>query len=39
MDAYVDSLVLLGVILGEPGRLNSWERIDRGVSSELLRLE
>jgi len=39
MDAYVDSSVVLRVILGEPGRLSSWTRIDRGVSSELLRLE
>lgn len=39
MDAYVDSSVLLRVILGEPGRLESWARIDRAVSSELLRLE
>ena len=39
MDVYVDSSVLLRVILGESGRLSSWTRIDRGVSSELLRLE
>jgi predicted nucleic acid-binding protein len=39
MDAYIDSSVLLRVILGEPGRLDSWARIDRAVSSELLRLE
>ncbi len=39
MDAYVDSSVLLRVILGEPGRLATWANIDRAVSSELLRLE
>jgi hypothetical protein len=39
MDAYVDSSVMLRVILGEPGRISSWTLIDRGVSSELLRLE
>ena len=39
MDAYVDSSVVLRVILGEPDRLRTWTRIDRAVSSELLRLE
>jgi predicted nucleic acid-binding protein len=37
--AYVDSSVLLRVILGEPEPLRSWGRIDLGVSSELIRLE
>lgn len=39
MTVYVDSSVLLRVILGEPGRLRSWARIDHPVSSELIRLE
>lgn len=39
MKAYVDSSVLLRVILGEPGRLASWSRLDQAVSSELIRLE
>jgi predicted nucleic acid-binding protein len=39
LNAYVDSSVLLRVILGEPGRLASWSRIARAVSSELIRLE
>jgi predicted nucleic acid-binding protein len=39
MDAYVDSSVVLRVILGEPDRLRTWARIGRAVSSELLRLE
>ena len=39
MNVYVDSSVLLRVILGEPERLRSWGRIDLAVSSELIRLE
>lgn len=39
MSVYVDSSVLLRVILGETGRLRSWGRIDHVVSSELIRLE
>ncbi len=39
MTVYVDSSVLLRVILGEAGRLGSWARIDHAVSSELIRLE
>ena len=39
MNAYLDSSVLLRVILGEPGRLDAWETIDAGVSSELTRIE
>ncbi|MEO7117479.1 MAG: type II toxin-antitoxin system VapC family toxin [Candidatus Limnocylindrales bacterium] len=39
MNVYVDSSVVLRVILGEPGRLASWERIDEAVSSELIRVE
>jgi predicted nucleic acid-binding protein len=36
---YVDSSVLLRVILGESGTLSSWRRITQPVSSEVIRLE
>jgi predicted nucleic acid-binding protein len=39
LNAYVDSSVLLRVILGEPGRLVAWQTIDAGVSCELTRIE
>jgi predicted nucleic acid-binding protein len=39
VNAYIDSSVLLRVVLGEPAALGSWDRIDQGVSSELIRLE
>ena len=39
MNVYVDSSVLLRVVLGEPQRLRIWSRIDRPVSSEIIRLE
>lgn len=39
MNAYIDSSVLLRVILGEPEPLPSWDRIDLAVSSDLIRLE
>lgn len=39
MIAYLDSSVVLRVALGEPGRLASWKRITRAVSSELCRVE
>lgn len=39
MTIYVDSSVLLRVILGEPDRLASWGRIDQPVSSQLIRVE
>ncbi len=39
MNVYVDSSVLLRVILGEPGQLSSWRRIDVAYSSELIRVE
>lgn len=39
MNAYLDSSVVLRVILGEPEPLASWGRIDIAVSSELVRLE
>lgn len=39
MNVYVDSSVLLRVVLGEPRRLRTWGRISQAVSSELIRLE
>ena len=39
MNVYVDSSVLLRVVLGEPQRLRIWPRITNAVSSELIRLE
>ena len=39
MIAYVDSSVLLRVVFGEPGQLPHWGKIERGVASELARVE
>lgn len=39
MNVYVDSSVLLRVVLGERNRLRSWTRITVPVASELIRLE
>lgn len=39
MDVYVDSSVLLRVVLGQGPRLASWARIDRPIASELIRVE
>lgn len=39
MIAYVDTSVLLRVVLGERGRLRAWPRIRRAISSELVRVE
>lgn len=39
MNAYLDSSVLLRIVLGEPGPLPSWGLIDEALSSELIRLE
>jgi predicted nucleic acid-binding protein len=39
LNFYLDSSVLLRVILGEPEPLASWPRIDVVVSSELIRVE
>ena len=39
MNVYVDSSVLLRVVLREPGRLPIWSRITNAISSELIRLE
>jgi len=39
MIAYIDSSVLLRMILGEPDRLAQWESIETGVSSVLAEVE
>ena len=39
MNVYVDSSVLLRVVLGEPDRLDIWSAITNPISSELIRLE
>ncbi|HET8784326.1 MAG TPA: PIN domain-containing protein, partial [Candidatus Limnocylindrales bacterium] len=39
VNVYIDSSVLLRVVLGEPRRLRTWSRITNAVSSELIRLE
>lgn len=39
MNVYVDSSVLLRVVLGEPGRLRVWQRVTAAVASELILLE
>ena len=39
MNVYVDSSVLLRVVLGESRRLRIWPRITTAISSELIRLE
>lgn len=39
MNVYVDTSVLLRVVLAEPGRLREWTRIRRAVSSELIGVE
>jgi prevent-host-death family protein len=39
MTAYVDSSVVLRVLLGQQGRLAEWKQITKGVSSALLEVE
>jgi predicted nucleic acid-binding protein len=39
MIAYLDSSVLLRIVLGQPKRLREWRRITRGVSSALAEVE
>jgi predicted nucleic acid-binding protein len=39
MIAYLDSSVVLRVVLGQPGRLAEWKEIDRGVASGLVETE
>jgi uncharacterized protein len=37
--AYVDSSVLLRIVLGQPGRLAKWKEIETGVASSLVEVE
>lgn len=39
MIAYVDSSVLLRVVLGQPDKLTEWESIETGVASGLVEVE
>ena len=39
MIAYVDTSVLLRIVLGEPRALREWKTIDTALSSELIRVE
>lgn len=39
MIAYIDTSVLLRIVLGEPKRLREWKSIDSALSSELIRVE
>lgn len=39
MNVYVDTSVLLRVVLGQPGRLDTWNSIQIGVSSALVEVE
>ncbi len=39
MRAYLDSSVMLRVVLGEPKRLPEWSRITEAVTSEIARVE
>lgn len=39
MIVYLDSSVLLRVVLGQPGQLEGWNAIERGVSSALAEVE
>lgn len=39
MIAYIDSSVVLRVVLGQPGRLPEWEGITIGVASGLMEVE
>ncbi|MEK7403626.1 MAG: PIN domain-containing protein [Acidobacteriota bacterium] len=39
MIAYVDSSVILRVLLGQPGGLAEWRRIRRGIASALVEVE
>ena len=39
MNVYVDSSIVLRIVLGEPGALPAWRRIRRAISSRLVCLE
>jgi predicted nucleic acid-binding protein len=37
--AYLDSSVILRILLGQPGRLADWKKVSHGVTSELAEVE
>ena len=39
MIAYIDSSVLLRVVLGQPGSLKQWRAIEQGIASALVEVE
>ena len=39
MIAYLDASVVLRLVLGEPGHLREWERVEAGVASALTEVE
>lgn len=39
MIAYVDSSVLLRIVLGQTGKLAEWKKIEQGISSVLIEVE
>lgn len=39
MIAYIDSSVVLRIVLGQPGRLTEWRHVIQGVASGLLEVE
>jgi len=39
LNAYIDSSVVLRIVLSEPKRLRAWSKITTPVASELIRLE
>ena len=39
MKAYLDSSVILRVVLGQPGRLREWRKVEVGVGSGLVEVE
>lgn len=39
MIAYIDSSVLLRIVLGQPGALEEWSTVERGIASALIEVE
>lgn len=39
MKVYLDSSVLLRILLGQPGRLREWTQVETGVASRLVEVE
>jgi hypothetical protein len=39
MIAYIESSVILRMLLGQPGRLREWKQLRRGVASALAEVE